>query len=59
LGKAAVVIQLFRREVPRTKQIRQRVHEIRAVIPGEAPPPALSWRHRVSLTFDLVPATPE
>jgi hypothetical protein len=59
LGKAVVLIQFFRRDVPRTEQIRQRVHEIRAVIPGDAPPLALWWRHRVSLAFCLVPATPE
>ena len=59
LGKAVMLIQFFRRDVPRTEQIRQRVHEIRAVIPGETPPLALWWRHRVSLAFYLVPATPE
>jgi hypothetical protein len=59
LGKAVVVIQFFRRDVPRKEQIRQRVHEIRAVIPGAAPSLALWWRHRVSLAFYVVPATPE
>ena len=59
LGKSAAVIQFFRRDVPRSEQIRQRVHEIRPVIPGEAPPLALWWRHRVSLAFYLVPATLE
>jgi hypothetical protein len=59
VGKTVVVIQFFRRDVPRAEQIRQRVHEIRAAIPGEAPPLALWWRQRVSLAFLVVHATPE
>jgi hypothetical protein len=58
-GKAVVVIQFFRRDASRAEQIRQRVDEIRAVIPGRALPQVLWWRHRVALALYLVPATPE
>jgi hypothetical protein len=59
LGKTAVVIQFFRQDAPRPEQIRQRVQEIRAVISGGLPPLGLWWRHRVSLAFYFIPATPE
>jgi hypothetical protein len=59
LGKVVVVIQFFGRGAPRAEQIRRRMREIQAVIPGEVPPMVIWWRHRVSLAFLAVPASPK
>jgi hypothetical protein len=57
--KAVVVIQFLGRTAPYIEQIRQRLSEVEGAMPAGTPAPlAVWWRHRLSLAFLIIPATP-